>query len=51
MAHTRMHPSPEQVKKELGELDGILSFCEIAQPLIARLAEKFGLPGAMWAAA
>lgn len=34
-----------QVKKELGELDGILSFCEIAQPLVARLAEKFGLPG------
>lgn len=35
----------EKARNELGELDGILSFCEIAQPLVARLTEKFALPG------
>lgn len=28
-----------------GELDGVVSFSEMAQPLVARLAEKLGLPG------
>lgn len=32
-------------KKELGELDGIVSFSEMAMPLVARLAEQLGLPG------
>ncbi len=26
-------------------MDGVLSFCEMAQPLVARLAEQLGLPG------
>jgi len=34
-----------RVKKDLGELDGIVSFSEMAMPLVARLAEKLGLPG------
>ena len=29
----------------LGGLDGITTFCEMAVPLVARLAEKLGLPG------
>ena len=33
------------VKKELGELDGVVSFSEMAMPLVARLSEKLGLPG------
>ena len=28
-----------------GDLDGVVSFSEMAQPLVARLAEKLGLPG------
>lgn len=35
----------ELTKKELGELDGIVSFSEMAMPLVARLSEKLGLPG------
>ena len=31
--------------QELGGLDGVLSFCEMAQPLVARLCERLGLPG------
>ena len=31
--------------QSLGELDGIVSFCEMAVPLVARLAEKLGVPG------
>lgn len=31
--------------KSMGELDGICTFCEMAVPLVARLAERFGLPG------
>ena len=30
--------------QELGTVDGVLSFCEMAQPLVARLAEHLGLP-------
>ena len=30
--------------EEIGELDGITSFCEIAVPLASRLAERLGLP-------
>eukprot|EP00887_Chlorella_sp_A99_P005398 scaffold1.g5398.t1 len=36
----------EGVRQELGGLDGVLSFCEMAQPLAARVAERLGLPGA-----
>ncbi|KDD77179.1 ATP-grasp domain-containing protein [Helicosporidium sp. ATCC 50920] len=35
----------EGVKRDLGELDGISSFAEMAMPLVGRLAERFGLPG------
>lgn len=31
--------------QEFGELDGVLSFSELAQPLVSRLAEHLGLPG------
>jgi len=31
--------------QELGGLDGVLSFSEMAMPLVARLAERLGLPG------
>eukprot|EP00887_Chlorella_sp_A99_P000154 scaffold16.g154.t1 len=31
--------------RRLGGVDGVLSFCEIAQPLVARLTERLGLPG------
>ena len=31
--------------QEFGELDGVCTFCEMAVPLVARLAEKLGLPG------
>lgn len=34
-----------RVKKEIGDLDGVVSFSEMAMPLVARLAEKLGLPG------
>jgi hypothetical protein len=30
---------------ELGGLDGITTFCEMAVPLVARLTEAMGLPG------
>jgi hypothetical protein len=33
------------VSAKLGGLDGITTFCEMAVPLAARLAEKLGLPG------
>eukprot|EP00667_Euglena_gracilis_P002345 EG_transcript_2348 len=32
-------------KERMGRLDGIVSFCELAQPLVARLTAHFGLPG------
>ena len=35
----------KKVRTELGELDGIVSFAEMAMPLVARLSEKLGLPG------
>jgi hypothetical protein len=31
--------------QEVGELDGVCSFSEMAMPLVARLTEKLGLPG------
>lgn len=31
--------------QEVGELDGICTYCEMAVPLVSRLAERFGLPG------
>ena len=34
-----------KVKKDFGELDGVVSFSEMAMPLVSRLAEKMGLPG------
>ena len=30
--------------QELGQVDGILSFWELSQPLVSRLAERLGLP-------
>ena len=35
----------QKVKRDFGELDGVCSFSEMAMPLVARLAEKMGLPG------
>ena len=35
----------QRVKRDFGELDGVCSFSEMAMPLVARLAEKMGLPG------
>ena len=40
-----MHQSVLDGLQHFGELDGILTFCEMAVPLVARLAEHFGLPG------
>ncbi|EFN56176.1 hypothetical protein CHLNCDRAFT_144890 [Chlorella variabilis] len=34
-----------KVHHDAGQLDGVLSFCEMAMPLVARLAERLGLPG------
>jgi biotin carboxylase len=34
-----------KAKRDIGELDGVCSFSEMAMPLVARLAEKLGLPG------
>jgi len=31
--------------KQVGELDGICTFCEMAVPLVSRLAERLGVPG------
>ena len=31
--------------QSMGELDGLVTFCEMAVPLVARLAEKLGVPG------
>lgn len=31
--------------QDLGELDGVCTFCEMAVPLVARIAETLGLPG------
>eukprot|EP00668_Euglena_longa_P011715 GGOE01014130.1.p1 GENE.GGOE01014130.1~~GGOE01014130.1.p1 ORF type:complete len:597 (+),score=110.91 GGOE01014130.1:83-1792(+) len=33
------------VRDDLGRLDAVLSFCELAQPLVARLTTHFKLPG------
>jgi carnosine synthase len=32
-------------KKDLGDVDGVATFCELAVPLVSRLAERLGLPG------
>ena len=44
-AHTSMSCVLTGVLQSMGELDGILTFCEVAVPLVSRLAERFGLPG------
>ena len=31
--------------QDIGEVDGVCTFCEMAVPLVSRLAEKLGLPG------
>ena len=31
--------------QEFGRVDGVISFWELSQPLVARLAERLGLPG------
>ena len=31
--------------QEFGQVDGVISFWELSQPLVARLAERLGLPG------
>jgi len=35
----------QKVRRDFGELDGVVSFSEMAMPLVSRLAEKLGLPG------
>ena len=45
---SRCSPLPchnRTVKAELGDVDGILTFCEMAVPLASRLCEICGLPG------
>ena len=32
-------------RRDLGDVDGVATFCELAVPLVARLAERLGLPG------
>eukprot|EP01026_Neomeris_dumetosa_P072736 TRINITY_DN7416_c0_g1_i7.p1 TRINITY_DN7416_c0_g1~~TRINITY_DN7416_c0_g1_i7.p1 ORF type:complete len:347 (+),score=31.23 TRINITY_DN7416_c0_g1_i7:66-1043(+) len=34
----------KSVQSEFGQLDGVLTFCELAVPLVSRLAEHLGLP-------
>lgn len=34
----------KKAAKEVGDLDGITTFCELAVPLASRLAEALGLP-------
>lgn len=33
------------VLQDLGELDGVCTFCEMAVPLVSRITEALGLPG------
>ncbi|KAL3140541.1 hypothetical protein ABBQ32_005121 [Trebouxia sp. C0010 RCD-2024] len=35
----------EESVRDLGELDGVCTFCEMAVPLVSRIAEALGLPG------
>ena len=35
----------QAVRRAVGDLDGVCTFCEMAVPLVARLAEALGLPG------
>lgn len=50
LANTHHHWPPlyaqgiKAASSKLGGLDGITTFCEMAVPLVARLAEKLGLP-------
>ena len=32
-------------KRDVGEIDGVVTFCELAVPLVSRLAERLGLAG------
>eukprot|EP00892_Ulva_mutabilis_P007810 jgi/Ulvmu1/5400/UM022_0195.1 len=41
----RLLDACRQVRSKLGDLDGIVTFCELAVPLAARLSERLGLPG------
>eukprot|EP01025_Chloroclados_australasicus_P044037 TRINITY_DN4742_c0_g2_i2.p1 TRINITY_DN4742_c0_g2~~TRINITY_DN4742_c0_g2_i2.p1 ORF type:complete len:618 (-),score=74.57 TRINITY_DN4742_c0_g2_i2:416-2269(-) len=34
----------KKVQSDYGQLDGVLTFCELAIPLVSRVAEYFGLP-------
>jgi ATP-grasp N-terminal domain len=38
------HPASVQVRVDLSDLDAVVTFCELAVPLVARLAERLGLP-------
>ena len=33
------------ILQEFGQVDGVISFWELSQPLVARLAEQLSLPG------
>jgi hypothetical protein len=35
-----------QIRDKFEGLDGVITFCELAVPLVARIAEHLGLPGA-----
>jgi carnosine synthase len=35
----------KKARADMGELDGVTTFCELAVPLVARLSEALGLPG------
>ena len=39
------HWARVQIRSRLGDLDGVLTFCELAVPLVSRVAEHLGLPG------
>jgi hypothetical protein len=34
-----------EVKDSMGDVDGVVTFCELAVPLVTRLTEVCGLPG------
>lgn len=43
-ARTALTAAWLQVRTDMGELDGVTTFCELAVPLVARLAERLGVP-------
>lgn len=47
LADASIQPTPTTTThvQEAGQLDGVVSYCEMAQPLVARLTERLGLPG------